>query len=126
MRWLRTGSLLAAAALLLPAHLAGAVTVSDIAGEWTSVDAVDGSDQVMRITPSGRLLLVDSSATVCDGAAAVVSGRGVMTGDDFEATLRVVCVGGGVALAGAAATFTYDEAEDTLTDSLGGTVWSRG
>jgi hypothetical protein len=125
---LRRRSRLAAATALafvfaVPATAVSAATESTFAGRWTSVDAVDGSDQVMRITRGGHVVLFDSSATVCGAAPAVVTGRGTISGDDLEATLRAICLGGSGGVTGANATFTYNETDGTLVDDLGGTVW---
>jgi hypothetical protein len=118
-----TAGVLLTLAILVPSTTAGAATTTDFAGVWTSVDAVDGSDQVMVITRGLTIVLFDTSATVCDGAPAIVTGRGTISGDDLNVTLRAVCLGGG-GVTVAEATFTYDADSDTLTDNLGGTVWS--
>ncbi|MFP3907376.1 MAG: hypothetical protein ACLFWR_10125 [Acidimicrobiales bacterium] len=118
---------LAGLVLLVPTTTASAATTWDFVGLWTSVDAVDGSDQIMFINPGRRIMLFDTSATACDDdAPAIVTGRGTISGDDLDATLEMRCIGGG-GLSGVDATFSYDSGDDTLTDDMGGaaTVWSR-
>ncbi len=123
-------SIAACLAVVLPVSTATAATAQDFAGPWSSTDVVDGSHQVMLITPALRIVLIDTSATACSGAPALVTGRGSISGDDLEATLRLRCAGGGTT-PNVSATFTAN-GNGTLTDDLGpgaggevGSTWYR-
>jgi hypothetical protein len=108
-----------AAVVALPAQ---AATVADFRGIWTSTDAVDGSNQVMIIGNSLRIVLIDDSATACGGPPAIVTGRGTIDDDNLNFAFRLQCAGGGGSF-----TESIDfelVAPGSLVDETG-TVWTR-
>jgi hypothetical protein len=99
-----------------------------LSGTWTSTDT-DGSSQVMTITGSGQrayaITAVDSVASLCGGAPALIVGAGSVVEDGLVSLATVTCVPGGNLLRfRVAISYEYDAGADTLTDSFG-VVWSR-
>ncbi len=115
-----------AIAMAVPA-IAQAATPEDVNGVWTSIDPVDGSNQIMevRVNPANRarIVLFDDFATGCGGGAADARGNGSLSGDDVTVTFRVRCENR-TRVGPVTVIYTYDQATDTLSDGFG-TVWSR-
>jgi quercetin dioxygenase-like cupin family protein len=107
-----------------------------IAGSWTSIDT-DGSIQHLTITAIGggvyEFDYTDEGASVCGKDAnnrplypAHATMRGSLQGNSVTADLAIMCLGGSdVPPWTVTATFSYNVAEDTLSDSWG-IRWTRG
>ncbi|CUR55681.1 exported hypothetical protein [metagenome] len=100
----------------------------DLAGTWTSIDG-DGSHQTLTIMGSGNrayaMTIFDDSATLCDGAPALVTGSARVEEDQLFMRAAAVCLPGGNRLRGVIGIgFSVDAGSDTLTDEFG-VVWSR-
>lgn len=122
-------SLLAGLAIVVAVPgVASAATPEDVDGFWTSVDAVDGSNQILVITelPGGGFgsVLFDDDATVaCGGGPALATGSGTLSGDTLTVTYQIRCFNGTDAPA-ASIDYEFDSGAGTLNESSG-TVWTN-
>ena len=122
------GGLLAASvtALLFTSAGATAAPPDPFVGVWTSVDAVDGSDQIVAFGGSGdtrRITLRDTDATeaCATGGPAVVRGTGTVVGDTLSGDLLVHCADGSPSFT---VEVTFTHSAGTLDDGFG-TTWHR-
>ena len=129
-RWVATLCSMAGAVLLVGvgAGAAEAGQGGGFAGSWSSIDT-DGSNQVLRVTGSGKgsygMVLYDDAASACGGAPTLFVGSGHPDGDELVMVGALACQPGGNILHGVVPIgFSYDPSDDTLTDFFGVT-WTR-
>lgn len=109
---------------------APAATGSDFAGQWTSTDAADGSNQVLRLVAQGpngvRAILFDDGGSIACGSVdipVIGIGEGAVSGEDLTVEYRVKCLNDTPA---ATATVVYTlQPDGTLTENITATVWAR-
>jgi len=109
---------------------APAATGSDFAGQWTSTDAADGSNQLLRLVAQGpngvRATLFDDGGSIACGSVdipVIAIGEGDVSGDDLTIDYRVKCLDGTPA---STATVVYTlQPDGTLTENITATVWTR-
>ena len=109
---------------------APAATGFDFAGQWTSTDAADGSNQLLRLVAQGpngvRAVLFDDGGSIACGSVdipVIATGEGDVSGDDLPIDYQVKCLDGTPA---STATVVYTlQPDGTLTENITATVWTR-
>lgn len=104
---------------------AGTTTPADWDGAWASVDALDGSNQLLFVGQARstlRFFIIDFGAAVCGGGIAIGNGATPIAGiadDRVEIVYRARCLDGSPPFTSGVIVYTLT---DTLRDEIGGNI----